>query len=78
MLWIYAENDSYFGPKLANEMATAYASVGGKVQFYEPASHESDGHSLFFDPNGSKIWGPLFQQYLDGVHHPVTLPTSNL
>jgi dienelactone hydrolase len=74
MLWIYAKNDSYFGPRLAAEMAVAYAGGGGKLQFYQPVSDESDGHSLFYDSNGAKIWGPLFQKYLDGDRHLVSLP----
>jgi dienelactone hydrolase len=65
MLWIYANNDSYFGPRLANEMAEAYVSAGGKLRIYESASESMDGHSLFFDTGGSKVWGPLIQHYLD-------------
>lgn len=64
MLWVYANNDSYFGPRLANKMAAAYVSEGGELLFYERANDEADGHSLFFDTGGSKVWGPLFQEYL--------------
>jgi dienelactone hydrolase len=64
VLWIYAENDSYFGPPLARSMASSYASGGGKLRFYETASYGTDGHAMFFSPGGSKIWGPLVEAYL--------------
>jgi dienelactone hydrolase len=65
MLWIYADNDSYFGPRLAKQMAAAYVAAGGKLEIDQPASHELDGHSLFFENQGSQIWGPFVQKYLD-------------
>ncbi|WP_232823512.1 S9 family peptidase [Dyella sp. C9] len=64
MLWIYAGNDSYFGPQLVDQMARAYVGAGGKLQAYRPESYGSDGHKLFFGRDGSRIWGPLVQAYL--------------
>jgi dienelactone hydrolase len=74
MLWIYADNDSYFGPQLANRMAATYESAGGKLRFYKTAAYGEDGHSLFFESGGSKIWGPLVQAYLAGARHAIALP----
>lgn len=73
MLWVYATNDSYFGPQLVDEMAAAYTSAGGKLQLYKAARYDSDGHSLFFGPNGSKIWGPWVKKYLENRHHAAVL-----
>lgn len=64
MLWIYAGNDSYFGPALVDEMAKAYVGAGGKLSAYRPSSYGTDGHKLFFGRNGSQIWGPLVEAYL--------------
>lgn len=64
MLWVYAGNDSYFNPQLAEQMAKAFVGAGGKLQAYGPSSYGSDGHKLFFGRDGSKIWGPLVQTYL--------------
>lgn len=64
MLWIYAGNDSYFGPALAQKMAAGYAQAGGKLQFYQTAPYGPDGHALFYEQEGSKIWGPLVERYL--------------
>jgi dienelactone hydrolase len=33
MLWIYTENDRYFGPALARKMRDAFAGAGGQVDF---------------------------------------------
>ncbi|WP_430390675.1 alpha/beta hydrolase family protein [Dyella sp. 20L07] len=74
MLWIYADNDSYFGPQLASKMATAYVSAGGKLQLYATASYGADGHAMFFDEGGSRIWGPLVQKYLNGISGSATIP----
>lgn len=67
MLWIYANNDSYFGPALASEMEGAYVAAGGKLESHETASHGSEGHTMFFDDGGVQIWGPLVQAYLEGA-----------
>jgi hypothetical protein len=47
-------------------MAATYQSAGGKLSFYKTADYGADGHALFFDQGGSKIWGPLLQDYLSG------------
>lgn len=64
MLWIYAGNDSFFGPALVEEMAKAYVGAGGKISAYRPEAYGTDGHKLFFGRNGSQIWGPLVEAYL--------------
>ena len=32
-LWVYAQNDSYFPPRLAREMSAAFRQAGGQVEF---------------------------------------------
>ena len=46
MLWIYAENDTYFGPDLANRMHKAFTEAGGKAEFRIFPPFGSDGHFL--------------------------------
>ena len=48
MLWIYAENDTYFGPDLANRMHKAFTEAGGKAEFRIFPPFGSDGH-FFID-----------------------------
>ena len=64
MLWIYTENDSYFGPALARSMYQAFIAAGGKADFHLLPPFGKDGHALFFGTNGSAIWGPLMDAYL--------------
>lgn len=66
MLWIYAENDSYFAPAIAAAMDAAYSENGGKAEFAQLGPYGGDGHRLFVGPGGSQIWGPLVARYLAG------------
>lgn len=46
-IWLYSENDHYFGPALARKFLTAFQEGGAEVDFVSlPASGE-DGHSSF-------------------------------
>jgi dienelactone hydrolase len=64
MLWVYAENDSFFAPAIATALYTAYSQNGGRAEFERPGPFSNDGHRLFFGPGGSQIWGPLVTRYL--------------
>jgi len=66
MLWIYAENDSFFAPSIAAAMYAAFSQNGGKAAFHQLGPYGSDGHRLFFAPGGSQVWGPLVAGYLAG------------
>lgn len=63
MLWVYTENDQYFGPKYSKAWHSAYVSRGGSAQFSLMPSFGSDGHSLF--SAGLTIWEPVVSQFLD-------------
>jgi dienelactone hydrolase len=47
MLWIYAQNDKYFWPELAQSFEEAFRSQGGQDQFVLAPPIGDDGHSLF-------------------------------
>jgi dienelactone hydrolase len=64
MLWIYAANDSFFAPRLASAMWRAFAAAGGKGDFRQLEAFGKDGHGLFGQPGGSRIWGPIVEAYL--------------
>ncbi|HYU11623.1 MAG TPA: hypothetical protein VEK82_03535 [Stellaceae bacterium] len=64
MLWIYTENDSFFDPKIAAALYSAYSQNGGKAEFERPGPFGNDGHRLFSGPGGSQIWGPPVARYL--------------
>lgn len=64
MLWIYAENDQFFGPPIAIALHDAFTRNGGKAEFEQVGPYGNDGHALFFGRGGSQIWGPLVARYL--------------
>jgi dienelactone hydrolase len=61
-LWIYAENDRYFGPSHASRWASAYADGGGAVDLRLLPAHGEDGHKLF--AAGNDVWQPLVDEFL--------------
>ncbi len=64
MLWIYADNDSFFPPPLARAMFDAFTGAGGRAALAQPSFPGQDGHGLFFAQGGSQVWGPLVAAYL--------------
>jgi dienelactone hydrolase len=63
MLWVYAENDHFFGPQLAQAFYQAYEKAGGKAQFVATGPFGDDGHGLF-SLRGIPVWTPIVDQYL--------------
>ncbi|HTW38046.1 MAG TPA: prolyl oligopeptidase family serine peptidase [Steroidobacteraceae bacterium] len=64
MLWVYALNDTYFGPAIARALYQSFTAAGGKADFEQPERFGDDGHHLFFGRGGSAVWGPLVERYL--------------
>jgi dienelactone hydrolase len=69
-LWIYAENDFYFGLDLAKRMLSAYRTSGGQAELHVVPPHGADGHDLFLDPAAAEIWSPLVDQFLRALGLP--------
>lgn len=67
-LWIYAENDMYFGPKYPREWHEAYTAAGGKAQFLQFPAQPEDGHLLFV--RHPELWQPKVGEFLDSVGFP--------
>ncbi len=61
MLWVYAANDHFFGPELAEKFRDAFTAGGGIVEFVSAPSFGTDGHSLFSAPGI-----PAWTGYVDG------------
>jgi hypothetical protein len=49
-------------------MWEAFSKAGGKGDLEQPGPYDGDGHHLFFGPEGSLIWGPLFERYFAQQH----------
>ncbi|MCK1362170.1 alpha/beta hydrolase [Bradyrhizobium sp. 199] len=60
MLWVYATNDSYFGPDLARRLHDGFRATGGNATFIAAPPFGDDGHYLY-----SVASRPQWTPYLD-------------
>jgi dienelactone hydrolase len=65
MLWIYIENDTYFGPELSRRMHAAYIGAGGKAEYHLLPPFGNDGHFMVSSPDSLPLWTPLVGAFLD-------------
>jgi dienelactone hydrolase len=65
MLWIYIENDTFFGPALSKRMHQAYTEAGGNAEYHLLPPFGSDGHFLIGSPDAIPLWAPLVEPFLD-------------
>jgi len=70
MLWLYSENDNYWGPDIPRKWHTAYTGAGGKAEFAPFGPVSTDGHSLL--AKGMSMWRPVLDQFvrLQGIAIP--------
>ena len=77
MLWVYAENDSFFRPDLAHRMRDAFTAGGGHARLIDAPAFGSDGHFLFSSA-GLPIWTRLVDDFLRernlGLREPLPAP----
>ena len=66
MLWIYIENDTYFGPALSKRMHDAFTAAGGRAEYHLLPPFGNEGHFLIGSPDAIPIWAPLVSNFLDG------------
>ncbi len=85
MLWVYAQNDKFFGPSLAHRLYAEFAAAGGRAEFTDAPAFGSDGHFLF-SASGVPVWTPMVDRFLraqnlatrDLIAAPVTPLTTPL
>ena len=63
MLWVYAQNDHFFGPRLAERLYGAFTRAGGQARFIKAAEFGRDGHGLY-SAGGIAIWTPMVDDFL--------------
>lgn len=89
LLWVSAENDHFFGPRLVAQLTAAFSNAGGNVTLVKTPPFGSDGHQLFEVANGIPIWSPIVDRFLASnnlvlrdrlidVHLPDLRPPSSL
>jgi len=62
--WLVAANDTYFSPELSRQLADAFRSGGGSVDFHVLAASGSEGHWLAQTEAGVEIAGPELDRAL--------------
>ena len=67
MLWVYAANDHFFGPALAQQFKAAFTGAGGSVELISAPAYGNDGH-LLFSPPGIPQWTPYVDEFLQQEH----------
>jgi dienelactone hydrolase len=89
ILWISAENDHFFGPRVVNEWTDAFSGTGGHLTFVPVGAFGEDGHYLFGTRDGFPIWEPIVDRFLAAndltlrdsvieVEPPYVAPPTNL
>jgi pimeloyl-ACP methyl ester carboxylesterase len=68
MLWLYAENDTYFGPALTKRMHDAFTAAGGDAEYQMLPAISGDGHFLIQSPDDRQLWTSLVLDFLN--RHP--------
>ena len=69
-LWIYGENDSFWPQELIRQMLNAYRSAGGQAEFVDIGIFKTNSHSLAGDPDGTSIWWPSVEAFLNRLGFP--------
>ena len=64
-LWLYTENDQYFGPEYPRQWFKAYKDAGGTGEFVQFGPYGEDGHSLF--TRFPEVWQPRVGAFLREV-----------
>jgi homoserine acetyltransferase len=62
MLWVYTENDMYFGPELPRRWHQAFRAAGGQSEFVQFSPQGDDGHLLFY--RYPSLWQPKVAAFL--------------
>ncbi|MCA1454652.1 dienelactone hydrolase [Bradyrhizobium sp. BRP22] len=65
MLWIYIENDTFFGPALSKRMHEAFTAAGGNAEYHLLPPFGDDGHFLVGSADAIPVWAPLVGAFLD-------------
>ena len=83
LLWVAAENDHFFGPRLVPLLTGAFANAGGNLTFVKTPAFGDDGHRLFTTARGISIWSPIVDRFLAANNlmlrdHPIDLALPNV
>jgi len=69
-LWIYTQNDTFFGPALSKRMYDAWTAAGGVAEYHMLPPFKEDGHFFVDYPEAVPVWSPIVTKFL--AEHPST------
>jgi dienelactone hydrolase len=75
-LFMYGDNDSYWGTDLPRQIYDAYVHAGGRATWVDYGVFESDSHSTFSRRTGMPLWMPAYQQFFVSLGLPFDVKTS--
>jgi len=61
-LWLYSENDQFWGPDLPRDWFAAFVDAGGKGRFVRLPPYRQNGHGIF--SGEPSAWKPAFEAFL--------------
>jgi dienelactone hydrolase len=74
VLLCYAQNDLFFGPAVARRWYARFEAAGGRADFRLEPAFRGNGHYLFSDPAGVRVWMPVVTDFLR--RHHIELPVE--
>lgn len=69
-LWMYGQNDSLFGPELAQRMHAAFEQAGGRARLVEFPAFKRDAHGMLASRDGEKVWLADTEKFLNEIGMP--------
>lgn len=68
-LWLYAENDRFWGSDMPKKMFALYRAAGAPAELWAapPFPHHRDGHMMFGHGKGAGFWGDRVEKALKAV-----------
>jgi dienelactone hydrolase len=70
VLFHYAENDHFFNPTTSRLWYQRFAAGGAKADYVLQPAFGRDGHYIFSDDSGAKVWLPAVERFLAKYHVP--------
>ena len=64
-LWLYSENDLYFGTEKSKEWMDAFVKAGGTAEFVKLPAFGWDGHTIFLKDQSA--WQPAVERFIKTV-----------
>ncbi len=64
-LFVYAQNDTFFWPRFARRIYSAWAQASpARATFVQLPAYANDGHRVFGSADGPALWGPVVADFL--------------